>query len=174
MLADGIRLNIGAGDDRRLGYLSVDLRPEIADVVAPADDLPYEDSTVTEILALDVLEHFPAFRTQDVLREWRRVLVPEGKLTVKVPNLLALSQAIVDNNAPVLMIRNIYGGHRWGPDGSWDAHHTGWVPRTFCDELQEAGFTVLSQDHALNMTFEASNTGRPSPKGQPPWIQTAS
>jgi SAM-dependent methyltransferase len=156
MLADAIRLNIGAGDERREGFVSVDLREDVADVVAPADRLPYGDDSVAEILALDILEHFPAFRTQDVLAEWKRVLEPGGRLTVRVPNLLALSRAIVEDRHPAVIIRNIYGGHRWGPDGSWDAHHHGWVPRMLYDELLCADFAVVDSDDQLNMTFRAT------------------
>jgi predicted SAM-dependent methyltransferase len=152
---DRLRLNIGAGDDRHDGYVHVDLRRDVADVVASADQLPYRDDGVAEILALDMLEHFPAARTHAVLREWHRVLIHGGRLTIKVPNLAALAQAIVDDRTPALMIRNIYGGHRWGPDGMWDAHHTGWTPRLLREQLRDAGFTVVSVDEDLNMTFEA-------------------
>lgn len=155
MLVDTLRLNVGGGADHRAGYVNVDLREDVADVVAPADRLPYDDGTVSEILALDVLEHFPAFKTQDVLREWKRVLEPGGKLTLKVPNMLALAQAIVDNNAPALMIRNIYGGHRWGEDGELDCHHHGFTPFLLFQELVNAGFVVVESNDELNMTFEA-------------------
>lgn len=155
MLVDTLRLNVGGGADHRAGYINVDLREDVADVVAPADQLPYDDGTVSEILAMDILEHFPPFRTQDVLAEWRRVLAPGGRLTVRVPNLLALAKAIVNDTAPVLMIRNIYGGHRWGIDGSLDCHHTGWTPLLLFQELANAGFTVVDSDSQLNMTFDA-------------------
>ena len=151
----GLRLNLGAGDDRRDGYVHVDLRADVADVVASADRLPYRSGSVAEILALDMLEHFPAARTDAVLREWHRILAPGGRLRIKVPNLAVLAQQIVDGKTPALVIRNIYGGHRWGPDGSWDAHHTGWTPPLLRRHLTDVGFTVLSIDDDQNMTVEA-------------------
>lgn len=155
MLAEAVRLNLGSGDTRLEGFVNLDLRDDVADVVAPADCLPYGSGTVEEIVALDLLEHFPASRTQDVLREWKRVLVPSGRLTIKVPNMVALSEAIVNDVLPPLMIRNIYGGHRWGPDGAWDAHHTGWTPQMISEELAKAGFDFVSNDEQLNMTVVA-------------------
>lgn len=156
-----MKLNLAAGDDRREGYVSVDLRPDVADVVADVRSLPYDDGSVDEILALDCLEHFPADQTQAILAEWRRVLVPGGLLTLKVPNLYQLARLIADRterrswDAVRLLIRNVYGGHRWGPEGSWDAHHHGFVPETLYQELDRAGFDVVSDDLSLNNQVEA-------------------
>ena len=145
-------MNVGGGDDRRPDFLTVDLRSDVADIVAPADQLPVADGSVEEILATDILEHFPAQRTGAVLAEWLRVLEPGGKLTVRVPNLLRLSEWIVAGKRVEDAIRNIYGGHRWGPDGAWDTHHTGWTPRLFESLLVDSGFWFDEIDDALNMT----------------------
>jgi glycosyltransferase involved in cell wall biosynthesis len=151
------RLNLGAGDDRREGYFSVDLRADVADILADAARLPFADESISDIVATDLLEHFPANRTAALLAEWRRVLAPGGKLTVRVPNLLVLAQMLV-RGGPVPVpevVRNIYGGHRWGPDGAWDAHHTGWTPEMLHQELRRAGFFVMSDDGGPNNTVTA-------------------
>lgn len=87
------RLNLGASDDRRAGYLSVDIAPP-ADVVC---DLrarwPWADSTVDEIFAHDVFEHIdnPAFPMGKgaiwCMNEAHRVLKPGGVLDLYVPCL---------------------------------------------------------------------------------------
>lgn len=150
-----MRLNLGSGDDRREGYINVDLREDVADVVASVDRLPFPDRCSEEVLALDLLEHFPVFRTADLLDEWHRVLVPGGRLVVKVPNIFELSRYIVEGRSPELLIRNIYGGHRWGPDGAYDTHHTGWTPDTLANTLTANGFRVLANHGGLNMQVEA-------------------
>lgn len=79
---------------------------------------------------------------------------------MKVPNLYALARLIVDRTqrqswpAVALLVRNVYGGHRWGPEGSLDAHHTGWVPEMLHAELARAGFDVISDDESLNNLVE--------------------
>jgi SAM-dependent methyltransferase len=157
-----LRLNLGCGNDRREGYVNVDLRDDVADVVCDVRKLEHwGDATVDEIVAEDVLEHFAATETVAILEEWARALRPGGTLTVKVPNMLALADAISAYTragkfgAVACLIRNVYGGHRFGPDGAWDTHHHGWVPVQLQDVLTMAGFEVLSNDMALNMRLMA-------------------
>ncbi len=158
----GVKLNLGAGDDRRDGYVSVDLRPEVADVVCDVRKLEHwGDGEVDEILALDILEHFPGDQTNQILGEWVRVLRPGGTLTVRVPNLYRLAQTLVSRtdigrgDAVQVLITNIYGGHRYGPDGSLDTHHWGFVPASLHHALGTCGLEVISDDGALNNTVKA-------------------
>ena len=155
-----MRLNLGCGADRRDGYVNVDLRADVADHVGDVARLDWlDDGTVDEILALDILEHFPAARTADVLAEWRRVLDFDGTLIVRVPNLHMICSLIVEGRMLEALIRNLYGGHRWGPEGAWDSHHTGWVPAMLEAELVKAGFAVESNDGELNMLVVARRVG---------------
>jgi predicted SAM-dependent methyltransferase len=151
-----MKLNLGCGADRRNGYVNVDLRSEVADYIADVSDLPFPDASVDEILASDILEHFPSSRISAIVEGWRRVLVDGGTLTVRVPNMKELGRLVAEDGPLThLYIRNIYGGHRYGPDGIWDTHHTGWTPRMLHDLLTNAGFHVVANDEALNMTVEA-------------------
>lgn len=155
-----MRLNLGCGADRRQGYLNVDVRDDVADLAADITNLDFaDDGSAEEILALDVLEHFPASRTADILAEWRRVLDYNGTLIVRVPNLQMIGRLIGEGRMVDALVRNVYGGHRWGPDGMWDAHHTGWTPDTLQAELMKAGFVVESNDLGLNMLVVATKAG---------------
>ncbi len=146
-----LRLNLGAGDDRRDGYLSVDLRVETADVVADVRRLPFPDGGVQEVLAHDVLEHFWRDAIPALLAEWNRVLGRGGVLRVRVPNLPVLA-ALIDTPHHDQIIENIYGGHRWGPDGAYDTHHWGWSRTSLARDLDRAGFVVTEIDNEPNMT----------------------
>lgn len=150
-----MRLNLACGDDWRREYVNVDLRPDAGDETWDVSCLPVDDETVKEILALDILEHFPRSRISAVLAEWRRVLEPGGLLTVRVPNLTALATLLLNGGNPDSVARNLVGGHRWGPDGAWDAHHWLWTPETLERDLTAAGFHVLDNDHSTNMTLNA-------------------
>jgi len=49
-------------------------------------NLPYEDNSVDLIYASHVIEYFNREEVKDVLNEWIRVLKPNGKLRLAVPN----------------------------------------------------------------------------------------
>ncbi len=153
--AERVALNVGCGDDRRDGWINVDLRSDVSDVVADAGRLPFPDGAARELMALDLLEHFSTWDVPRILAEWSRVLAPYGRLVVRVPNLAALSRWLLEGVAPEEVIRNLYGAHRFGPSGEWDAHHSGWTPELLAGTLGRAGFRVVTNDGGLNMVAVA-------------------
>jgi SAM-dependent methyltransferase len=162
-MLDCLGLNIACGDTTmpdddmpvaRIGYVSCDIRwinmdLRSGDVLGDARSLPFAPESFCEVLAQDILEHFPIYRTVDILQEWRRVLTVGGRLALRVPNLAWMGRALAtstDHQFLTDVIENLYGGHRWGPDGAWDAHHTGWTPQMMKDLLEANGFGILTQD----------------------------
>lgn len=150
-----MKLNLGSGDDRREGYINVDLRPDCADVQADVRFLPFCSNGASDILALDILEHLPPSATMPVLRHWFRILKPGGQLTLRVPNVFQLARFIANDYLVPQAIENLYGGHKFGPDGEWDHHCTGWTPAMLFGILGEVGFEEIDCDYDLNMTFVA-------------------
>lgn len=137
------------------GYVNVDLREDCGDFVADVTKLPFPDESVEEIQAIDLLEHFPATQTQAVLGEWRRVLEKKGTMILRVPNLQVLGSLMAKDDEHIRhYIRNIYGGHRWGENGSLDTHHTGWTFSLLERELEQAQFRVVERDYEPNMRVE--------------------
>lgn len=85
-----MKLNLGCGYNKIAGYVNVDHDPKCQpDIVADLEErLPFEDSSVDEIIMFHVLEHLG----QDVKtyfafwKELYRVLKPEGELKITVPH----------------------------------------------------------------------------------------
>jgi SAM-dependent methyltransferase len=96
------RIEIGGGPHAQKGFLHVDIDPGAHHLewVAPAWSLPIPDGWATEIVAVHALEHVPPARLVDTLREWRRVLAPDGRVEVHVPNGPALMDAFVTRPVP--------------------------------------------------------------------------
>lgn len=151
-----MKLDVGSGGMPRPGFVSLDRNPDARpDVIADVRELPFRDGAFVDLIAADVLEHVLPWETRSTLDEWRRVLEPRGVLFVRVPNLAQLGRLLHAGVDLANTIRNVYGGHRWGPDGAWDTHHHGWTPETMERDLSAAGFAVTSNDRALNMTAVA-------------------
>ena len=81
------KLNLGAGEDRKEGFVNVDWQPGTnPDIVHDLNVFPYpfEDSSFDFIEASHVLEHLD--RPFTVMTEFQRILKPDGILHVKVPH----------------------------------------------------------------------------------------
>lgn len=111
------------------------------DHVGNADDLSrFPSETFAAVYASHVLEHFEYFRVIFVLREWSRVLVPEGLLYVSVPDLDILSAIMLDKCESTLQqrfdaVRMLFGGQT----DSWDYHKVGLNEEMLLNFLRQAG-----------------------------------
>lgn len=88
MIAEKLKLNLGSRDRNVKGFQNVDIdkHPGVDFVCDVSDLSQFKDESVSEILASNILEHFPHVRTVEVLKEWRRVLEPGGLLYLSVPD----------------------------------------------------------------------------------------
>ena len=80
------RVNLGCGTDIRSGWVNLDSAPlPGVDVVHAIGDgpLPFDDASVDEVLAKDVLEHVELI---PAMQELHRVLRPGGRLRVIGPH----------------------------------------------------------------------------------------
>jgi SAM-dependent methyltransferase len=128
------RLEIGGGPHAQRGFLHVDVDPGAHHLewVAPAWDLPLPDGWASEIVAVHALEHVEPSRLLDTLREWRRVLAPEGRVEVHVPNGPALMEAFVARPVP----------EKWPIMGS--------ILGMYCSpEVRDPGGLEVRSDHQL-------------------------
>lgn len=82
---NGLRLNLGCSDRPIPGYCGVDIcdGPAVDIVADLMDRWPWEDNTVDEIIAHDIIEHLPL--KIFTMNELYRVLRPGGRVEICVP-----------------------------------------------------------------------------------------
>lgn len=123
------KLHLGCGTKKLPGWINIDsvkaCQPDLLhDITLP---LPYNDLSVDEVLAEDLLEHFDKYMRYVVLYEWVRVLRLGGKITIQVPNfqkiLFKFFKFGYDNFVDFIFGENMweskmyighYGNHKWG------------------------------------------------------------
>ena len=144
-----IKLNLGAGGIEYEGYLSVDLYDQRAHIQMDITKLDFDDSSVTEILASHVFEHLNPYHALDILKDWRRVLKPGGKLIMEMPDIEQLCKRFVTASTGERygILNAIYGSVNTtgvgGPDNITSPHLFGWWPQSLWDHLTNAGFTNI-------------------------------
>ncbi len=103
--------------------------------------LPLESNSIEEILANDVLEHLQRYEVEPVLREFYRVLEPEGRLTIKSPNIRVLAFALASGAiSDTEFERKMYGDQNY-PENT---HKCGFSPAILASRLARAGFSIKS------------------------------
>lgn len=93
-------LEIGPGVKRIEGFetLNIIAGLDIDYVLDASKSLPFESNSFDIIYASHVLEHIPWYRLQDVVKEWTRILKPDGRLEIWIPDGEKLCQALLDLN----------------------------------------------------------------------------
>jgi SAM-dependent methyltransferase len=81
-----MKLDMGCGLQKRDGFIGVDPYIE-TDYRVPMWKVPLPDGCADEIASFHSLEHVPQAQVMPCLREWHRLLAPDGMLTIEVPNL---------------------------------------------------------------------------------------
>lgn len=115
-----MKLHLGCGARHIPGFVHVDLQPAPhIDIVGPVERLPMEDASVSMIYASHVLEHFSRYDYIDVLKEWFRVLEPDGILRLAVPDFAACAAIYYESGLAdglTGLVGLIVGGQRDGND----------------------------------------------------------
>lgn len=163
-LPSPLKLNLGCGNDVRKGFLNLDLFSDDPNVIyMDVRNLRFDDGSVDQILASDILEHFSHREISSILNEWSRVLKPDGSLIIRCPNLRLQVDAYVrgDWNAEIASYM-IFGGQT----NPGDYHCIGFDEKSIEKYLLNAGFIVDSIQNEdfpqtkgyinLNMTVNAT------------------
>ena len=132
-----LKLDIGSGPTPLSGHVGVDLYAQGADIInAPMDQLPYPDGIIYEINCSHALEHIPKVAVIPTLQEWYRVLMPGGKLTVEVPDLVWVCENWLENQNNSWDMDAIFGDQ--STPGQF--HQTGFSRQLLLQYLYDAGF----------------------------------
>ena len=92
-----MRLNLGAGNTKLDGFISVDLYDTEADVRADITELPFDSESVDEIVCYQVIEHVPYNKSRQMFDEMYRVLKPGGTAVLAVAAVVDHRMALAES-----------------------------------------------------------------------------
>src|SRR6185369_1787343 len=95
-----IKINACCGDRPRSGYVNIDIVASAdggpaPDIVCNALSVPLPDGCAEEIMCIHGFEHFYRWECDNLVLEWKRLLMPGGRLVLELPDLLKCCQNIL-------------------------------------------------------------------------------
>lgn len=137
-----MKLNLGSRNRSLEGFHNVDCdaHPNV-DTVADVSSLPFPENSAEIIYASHILEHFPHPKTISVLREWCRVLLPDGRLFVAVPDFERAVALYYATGLQDWIVNFLYGDQEY----KTAYHYTAFDEKRLRDFLQMAGFDRIER-----------------------------
>jgi len=111
------------------------LRAARVDVVAPGDDLPFDDDSYDFVFSSHVIEHFPD--PLNALQEWVRVA--RHYVIVVAPH----RDRTFDAGRPLTPVSELLERHRTRFTSNDDRHWSVWTCESFLEMCQAGGFHVI-------------------------------
>ena len=141
----GTKLHLGCAFKRWPEWTNIDLAE--GDVAADLRKLPFGDDYADVAAAIHVIEHFYLWEIQSILKEWKRILKPGGKLILELPCmdkvLWYMTQCLQNSITMDLQMTwlAIYGDPRYQRVDM--THKWGYTKAQLSDELKNAGFEKI-------------------------------
>lgn len=151
-----MKLHLGCGPVIKEGFINYDKAPGEGGISLDLrDPLPHQNNSVEFIFTEHFLEHLTRDEALKLLKECHRVLIPNGKIRVTVPDLEQLAKYYLDGH--ITEWKDV-----WAPKTPCQMLNEGmknWDHKFMYDKdeliliLQEAGFS--SCDHVAHGLYEA-------------------
>lgn len=151
------KLELGSGARPTPGYLHQDItqQPEVdLDFTCDPWEIPLPPGSLTEVLALGLVEHLRFTEVRKTLRHMNLLLRPGGAFFFDVPDMTVWSEYLYNlthgsgEKNPFTeehVWSTVYGWQRW----PGDEHKSGWTRQSMLAELQAAGFSHIVEGVTL-------------------------
>ena len=134
-----MKLNLGCGNNKLDGFINIDKFDKEADVMADVCELPYKNDSVDHIVAYQVIEHLPFWKTHIItnnigvqyeptfFQECHRVLKQGGTMITECPDFEYMVLKLLHNDGlfDYNMFCNFFGEYYrpWDKDRYDDWEH---------------------------------------------------
>lgn len=120
-----LKLDIGCGGrgSRQEGFIGVDIHPRPAGKTGAeyyrldfvTEPLPWQENTIDEIIALDMIEHLTPANAERLLQRAYGLLKPGARMTVTTCDLMMLCRKYVEHDQEFMSQKNLRGNKELWP-----------------------------------------------------------
>lgn len=139
-----LKLNLGCGNKKIEGFTGVDIKD--ADIVADIRYLPFDDDSIDEILSVHVAEHFYLKEIVGVVKEWMRVLKPNGIAVFELPCWDKVIEHVKAGSPDNFTRWAMFGDPRTHVDGEPAIHKWIWSRAEFRKLLEHCGCKDIQEE----------------------------
>lgn len=135
-----LHLNLGCGDYPIPGFVNIDCRerPGVDRVLDLAGGLPFPDESADLIVAHHFLEHLTYAQGDALLAECRRVLAPDGRLSLVTPDFGILVKGFQSAGFD----RRFWASYLLYPEEHGQTHRAVYDRELLVQAVAQAGFRV--------------------------------
>lgn len=148
-----LNLNLGCGRHVLDGWYNIDIQrsPKAKrdpDMLSDAKCIDLPDACAAQVMAIHVWEHFYRWECDSIIKEWHRLLEPNGRLILEMPDLFKFCRNIIEGH-DTHTVDNL---GMWGLYGDptendvYMCHHWGWTFITLKPFLESNGFGKIAQE----------------------------
>lgn len=163
-----VRLHWGCGRRHLDGWVNVDCvpGPNVDYVMDLRGRLPFRDGTVQYIFTEHVFEHLSPEHGMNVLRDFHRVLQPNGRLRIVVPHLRRICESYLANDDQFFQSTGLGNDSVNGLNGVFYNHFHRWMYdyNSLAQCLRDAGFEHVEESSHMGSSEPLLHveTDRPS------------
>lgn len=154
-----VKLHLGCGGVRWLDFINVDLYaaddavPDssrggcCADVFADMRCLNLPDASIDEIFTSHTIDHFTRWTAIDMLKDWHRMLKPEGRLVIEAADFVRCVLWLLHpvREKRLAAVSQFYGNQTDRLD--YETHRYVWSARELTSTLRDIGFCHVESTH---------------------------
>ena len=128
-------------------FLNVDIMPfpQVDLAFDIRKKFPIENSVIAEIISCATLEHFRKHHNEHILKEFYRILQPEGVLRVSTPDIEAIAKGLLEGDDLDNVNKHLFGKFKSEDTDDFDVHKWMYPVKDMIKALEEIGFKDVRQ-----------------------------